>query len=98
MKVSHTPGPWSAELLNKRKSNEHWRVGNAAAGNDIVAELTDYVSYPEERDKNAVLISAAPDLLAACEAIVDGDIDKAIHLATLAIRKAKTVTKSLDQL
>ncbi len=97
MSVGHTAGPWSAELLNKRQSNEHWRVGNAAAGNDIVAELTDYISYPEERDKNAALISAAPDLLAACEAIiVDGDVDKAIHLATLAIRKAKTVTESLD--
>ena len=96
MSVGHTAGPWSAELLNKRQSNEHWRVGNAAAGNDIVAELMDYVSYPEERDKNAALISAAPDLLAACEAIVDGDIDKAIHLAVFAIRKAKTVTESLD--
>ncbi len=93
MVVGYTPGPWSALLKNKGRSDEHWCVGNAE--NEIVAELTDYISYPEERDKNAALISAAPDLLAACEAIVDGDVDKAIHLATLAIRKAKTVTESI---
>ncbi len=96
MVVGYTPGPWSALLKNKGRSDEHWCVGNAE--NEIVAELTDYISYPEERDKNAMVVAAAPDLLAACEAIVDGDgdVDKAIRLATLAIRKAKTVTESLD--
>lgn len=86
----HTPGPWSAELLNKSQSNEHWRIGNTEAGNDIVAECTDYASDPGERDANARLIAAAPELLAACQAFVEA-WDKSLQLekTDVALRMAK---------
>lgn len=67
MTTKYTPAPWVAELLNEGQSNECWRIGNADAGNDIVAECIDYVSDPSERDANALLVAAAPMLFEALE-------------------------------
>jgi len=94
--MTHTPGPWKSKLLNRHKTNEHWRIGNDEAGNEIVAECTDYVSVPAERDANAMLISAAPDLLEACLAFVEAyekslqleKTDVALRMAKQAIAKA----------
>lgn len=71
-----TPGPWTATLLNAGINEdgdcrlvEHWRIGNEEAENSIVAEVTDYAETEEERDANAHLIAAAPDLLEALECL-----------------------------
>jgi len=89
--MQYTRGPWKAELLNEGQSNEHWRIGNKDAGNDIVAECMDYVSGPGERDANARLISAAPDLIEACRAFVGAleKTDVALRMAKQAIAKAQ---------
>ncbi len=60
MKLKHTPGPWviDANLIRSR--------GVAHPFPSWVAE----VSNMEERDANAALIAAAPDLLKACELLL----------------------------
>jgi hypothetical protein len=57
--MKHTPGPWEAE-------NE-----SVSAGFDMVADV--FGATTEQRDANARLIAAAPDLLAALKALVGND-------------------------
>jgi len=71
MIMRYTPAPWSAELLNEGRMNERWRIGNADADNDIIAECMDYVDDPAERDANACLIKAAPQLFEALKRLVE---------------------------
>jgi hypothetical protein len=58
----HTPGPWTYP----------GGTGNLIGGPDRlrVADLGGLERSPDERQANARLISAAPDLLAACKALV----------------------------
>ena len=62
----HTPGPWICD------GGAVYRNGDIDAP---IAHMcrderaTKAGIYPVERDSNAVLIAAAPDLLAACEAV-----------------------------
>jgi hypothetical protein len=58
----HTPGPWYYP----------GGTGNLIGGPDRlrVADLGGLERSPEERQANARLISAAPDLLAACKVLV----------------------------
>jgi len=59
MEAKHTPGPWWVERVNKSTA---LFVDNADRS---ICQLTGKVD--SERDANACLIAAAPDLLAACE-------------------------------
>ena len=67
METKHTPGPWEAEQLY-------------AKGNDgkfVVISKTNYICVcdaiegVEVNEPNADLISAAPDLLEACQEMVE---------------------------
>jgi hypothetical protein len=95
--VSHTPGPWKWEL-------DCWALHNSK-GENVLYPSTSY-GDPTIRvsDDNARLIAAAPDLLAACEALMgyfksgnDVPVDRAtltcmcdtVVLASAAIKKAK---------
>ena len=64
---THTPGPWHAEAAGGRI---------VAANGDVIAPwvLRDSAGGPlaPEREANARLIAAAPDLLVALEAITTG--------------------------
>jgi len=65
--VRHTPGPWKAVLV------EGHRLGgrNGAARYDVLAmNPPDFVA-DRLTEANARLIAAAPDLLAACRAVLE---------------------------
>lgn len=74
MTTKHTPGPW---IIGAFES------GKAAVDGPNGEEVTGWVEL-----RDAHLISAAPDLLAACEALLAGS-SKAAPLARIAIEKAK---------
>jgi len=61
----HTPGPW--------RVTPSCRIGNGSAWRDILSDGTEFApSYiGEALDKDAALIAAAPDLLAALQALTD---------------------------
>jgi hypothetical protein len=83
--VSHTPGPWKYNGLFVTANGE--------------LPLFRYGIAPEETEANAILISAAPDLLAACEAFLEAwtgkkgyterEMEHATNLAIRAIDKAR---------
>ena len=85
MSNKFTPGPW------------HVAQGSVFAGvgtevEPCIAHMDREISNgtsPTERDANATLIAASPELLAACEAALAKfrlDGDDAEHLATSALR------------
>lgn len=88
MTTQHTPGPWEAWLPG-RKFVIPTRNFNA------VCELVDFARDPETVDANARLIAAAPELLAACEAVLssptygDTPSEEAVEMVRAAIAKAR---------
>ena len=56
--TKHTSGPW--------RLGGPYRLTVETGVGDVVAMIS---VYPHGRDANAALIAAAPDLLAACEAV-----------------------------
>ncbi len=68
---THTPGPWMKTTENKGAIPEHFRplVVTNRSGDRVVARLPD--GWAEEDRGNAVLIAAAPDMLAACEEVLN---------------------------
>jgi hypothetical protein len=77
--MSHTPGPWVGYQIDR----EGWAVVR-------LSEST--AAYGAIGQDNARLIAAAPDLLAACQALLamesDEDADNAAELIRDAIEKA----------
>lgn len=71
-KHTHTPGPWRFYLQgdSTRYIVTKSRVGAAGSSYDDVAHVD--VKRTEEGEANARLIAAAPELLAALRAFVDG--------------------------
>lgn len=85
-KPPHTPGPWRKARSHERLNSHD--IGIACDGvQTVFAEC--YAEFwakgdvrPSECEANANLIAAAPDLLAACEAvapIIDGMADGLRH-------------------
>lgn len=74
--MPHTPGPWRVDVTKAAGSYGVWTdyathpgEDGAGYGSCICSMLPMDGHVPQEqRDANALLISAAPDLLAACEA------------------------------
>ena len=63
--AKHTPGPWEAHPLEFQNWLKYGaRVGPECGGSNIA-----HVYAAPETEANARLIAAAPDLLAACEAL-----------------------------
>ncbi len=107
MTTRHTPGPWVATHDKNQKIARWWIHGDgfflASVGNGYNSDGVDVtnrgIAALDRADKNSALISAAPDLLDACEAIraaarkhlTDGDDElfRAIVLADSAIAKAR---------
>lgn len=81
---AHTPGPWVV-------SNKGGMLNvSAPASGGALASLG--IPKGEERFANARLIAAAPDLLAACEAVVsllavEGLKSPTVEVARAAVRK-----------
>ena len=70
--TQHSPGPWELDIS---KASGQWFIVNRTkyvvafvAPNDYMALL---VKLDAERKANAHLIAAAPDLLAACERVLE---------------------------
>ena len=77
----HTPGPWETSVL---ADGSQWEVCLPDAG-DAIAGIVD---GPDAQD-NALLMAAAPDLLAALRAMLDDDNhDGAKDQARAAIARA----------
>ena len=95
MKTQHTPGPWK---INKKYSFSVETLSDGQ-GINIIAECSDPdgIRSAGEDSANAKLIAAAPDLLAALEAIIkmigpyagQGRMDTEISAARAAIAKAR---------
>lgn len=72
----HTPGPWLADFHNEQRNGGRF-ITHVHGGNQLVpiaAVPTGVEGYGREEGRaNARLIAAAPDLLAALIAFVDGD-------------------------
>jgi hypothetical protein len=95
----HTPGPWRCWQLPREMDTNYWRI----------ATTYDAMSLDTVRgycgEANARLIAAAPELLAACEAlanadvrmvdgleVLDGDLSQYVDMARDAIAKAKGIS------
>lgn len=66
--MMHTPGPWRIEVWHY--TNGDRQVPTIQTDKDAIAQLYDLWPPDEregERDANALLIAAAPDLLHACK-------------------------------
>ncbi len=97
MKTTHTPGPWGIE-----KTRDTLWIGplrkDGTKIDVIVASIETDSSYIEEaiaeREANAQAISALPDLLEACKAMLAyGSLERrprrVLQLAEAAIKKAE---------
>ena len=77
--AKHTPGPWKAEVVGVHDLGNPTDICEITNG---YARIAEYVS-----DKDAALIAAAPDLLAACKEVLlfvpveDERIHKLIYAA-----------------
>jgi hypothetical protein len=92
----HTPGPWAVMA-----SDEEWgtyQIGAFCVDVGSMQGTADWYSSPEyfaardEDEANARLIAAAPDLLAACEAMLSEMVvwedEHGLHPAATAARDA----------
>ena len=65
----HTPGPWYVELSEDSKVFEIVRV---VYPGEVIAEIPNGEHGSGEDEANACLIAAAPALLEAAEAVIEG--------------------------
>jgi hypothetical protein len=87
--IKHTPGPWAAKQAGNITSP--WNVYPENKSIDFVAGT--FGNTAQEQKANAHLISAAPDMFDALQAIVDafGDQDSfLIDQCKAALDKAKS--------
>jgi hypothetical protein len=62
----HTPGPWRINHLNDKII-----IGGRAYGIENVLSIAEVTKLKHHSQENAWLIAAAPDLLAALQALLD---------------------------
>jgi hypothetical protein len=89
----HTPGPWKVINGTVYLGEAHDRVQDERLCIAKMAREPKHHIPPTERDANARLIAAAPELLAACESILlawdGGDLAYAARQCAAAVNKAK---------
>ncbi len=88
--AKHTPGPWVVAPSSNPRNGSGWRDIHSVGGDFSPS----YVGEALERDAN--LIAAAPDLLAAIKAMLDADMTtesgiEATKMARAAVAKAEAV-------
>ena len=98
-RAKHTPGPWTAEERDERiliwsDGSHDYLAALSLDADGADEEVAD--AYADERQANARLIAAAPDLLAACEAALrvcnlsgTGERDRRAAIAKLEAAVAK---------
>jgi len=91
-----TPGPWEVAHGGTGRPGaeitEYFvrRPGNVCS---IAADIIDPTTY-QPSEANACLIAAAPDLLAACEALVALDTDEGCRARVAASRARAAIAKA----
>lgn len=107
MKTSYSPGPWKAKLIpSSLKRNNHWQVTAASPHVDGKWQQVCEMNGPWDTKNykaNALLIAAAPDLVAVLASCITDDaqgivdrgngarrLDHITRLARYAIRLAET--------
>lgn len=73
MSNAHTPGPWIIYDREIRPAKERRKTEREGLVTTIVTADTDLDGYGDEM-ANLRLIAAAPDLLAALEAVINDDV------------------------
>jgi hypothetical protein len=63
----HTPGPW--EAVEFIEGHVAYFIREKASG-QVVASVGNFDGDGSDRESDAMLVAAAPDLLAACEAVL----------------------------
>lgn len=87
--TAHTPGPWTVDTDTRDGAVTLVFDANAELVADTAPdELEDRAACRAECESNARLIAAAPDLLAACEAL-DPDFISVHPFIAAAIAKAR---------
>lgn len=94
--MSHTPGSWTVEEPASDQSEQREIMAPYSkaekkqfphSSGKWIASVRRY-STTTERDANARLIAAAPEMLAACEALIRGDnLQRAIDIARVVLAK-----------
>jgi hypothetical protein len=71
----HTPGPWEISIIRGTQDKNNIYITSQDKDKDFFCSVSNYGPFDPDRilraDANARLICAAPDLLAACKAILD---------------------------
>jgi len=65
--VKHTPGPW--KVKDELPDGDIYILPESRVDGNSICRMDD--DAPEQMLANAALIAAAPDLLAACEGMID---------------------------
>jgi hypothetical protein len=68
-KVTHTPGPWTLGRFGSIVGGPFIKYANGEAQSQLASATVGNEITPEEREANARLIAAAPDLLLMLERI-----------------------------
>lgn len=90
--MSHTPGPWSICGAPNCHCGLVWARGVdrcVAEANAVARPSRDIGVSPDERRANALLIAAAPDLLAAAKRVLHSNSIVARHELRLAVEAAE---------
>ncbi len=92
MNSKHTPGPWTAikaTYSDDRGTNDFWHVAYTDRG-----KTWSMKTAGDEGRANAYLIAAAPDLLAACKAMID-ELDRTGRVSESGVN-AKAARAAID--
>lgn len=90
MSAQHTPGPWVAELETEGAFSIEADGMGIGRGLLVIASRNQHPFFPEQMHANALLLAAAPDLLAALqEAKANAGNPEAVYrITSAAIAKA----------
>jgi hypothetical protein len=67
---AHTPGPLAAKRIEKGKRAGHIAIFSPSEGQNETCAIAEVNGLYDEADANTALFVAAPDLLAACKALM----------------------------
>lgn len=85
MSEKHTPGPWR---LHEQRGRTYVVAGRGVEAGEFMGHLIAAETTCPDWPANARLIAAAPDLLAACEAVLSAPVVAAPHPCWQMVRDA----------
>lgn len=99
--VSHTPGPWAVSKKKARRVTnlQGLVICNAVLRNQGGPKSKANLKDEHEAEANALLISAAPDLLNACSdllSLITGDISGAAQRSSIIAEASRAIQKATE--